>query len=478
MFPTDDDRLRYSHQLLSRRILLPVLRMQQFLRASRRPVALARRRALVFRSQSAGWNEPRKTEWVLQQLRVTLRHAARSTAYYAELFAKLGFDPKANFSFDDFARLPVLERSDIRSAGDRLLSQALPPEQRTTMTTGGSTGAPLTVFLGPEEQGWSMAAIEREMESLGTPVGCRTVQFWGHNLDPVASDKLLDRLLTFFGNRCWIDCYRLSPQYLDQVHARLQACPPDCIVAYASALGALTEHVLERGYKPRYPTRCFVSSAEKLDIRHREAAMRAFGRPVHEQYGSRDVGLMAWQPRPESSLDFRVNWENVLIEPETEAMNSPILVTKLHADAMPTVRYRIGDDGHFPASSRPGHPSFRLVEVLGRTTDRVWLPDGRSISGLQFPQLLKDFPVGEFMAAQREDYSVELQLVPRAGFGPEHKRRIEAALAANLPAIPIAIRLLTAIPRTAAHKWRPVVSEVKRDPGTATAQNVEPLVSA
>ncbi len=476
MLPTDEDRLRYPHQLLSRRILLPVLRTQQFLRPSRRLLALARRRALAFRSQSAGWNEPRKTEWILQQLRATLRQAARSTAYYAELFAKLGFDPNADFSFDDFARLPVLERSDISTAGDRLLSRALPPGQRTTMTTGGSTGMPLTVWVGPEEQGWGMAAAEQQMESLGAPFGCRTAQFWGHHLDPVARDNLRDRVLSFLSNRLWIDCFRLSPEHLDHVHALLEAYHPDCIVAYASAVGALAEHVLERGYKASYPAQCFVTGAEKLDARHRDAAMHAFGRPVHEQYGSRDIGLMAWQPRPESSLDFRVNWENVLLEPETEAENSAILVTKLHADALPMIRYRIGDEAQFPDSSRPGHPSFELKQVLGRSTDKVWLPDGRSISGLQFPHLLKDFPVGEFLARQRDDYSLELQLVAKPGFAPEHTRQIQATIAANLPAIPIAVRIMNAIPHTAAHKWRPVISEVKRNP--ATAQNAEPGMSA
>ncbi|MGB7553087.1 MAG: hypothetical protein WBM04_01850 [Candidatus Korobacteraceae bacterium] len=443
--------------------MLPALRMQQFLRASRRPVALARRRALAFRSQSAGWNESRKTEWILQQLRVTARHAARSAAYYAELFASVGFDPNADFSFNDFSRLPILEKSDIHSAGDRLLSGAVGSGQRIRMTTGGSTGVPVTVWVGPEDLGWGMAGVERQMESLGAPIGSRTALLWGHNLDPVASDKLVDRLSSFCHNRRWIDCFRLSPEHLDHAHAVLEAYRPDCIVAYASALGALAEHVLERGYKADYPSRCFVTGAEKLDIRHREAVLHTFRRPLHEQYGSRDIGLMAWQPRPESSLDFRVNWENVLIEPETDAENSAILVTKLHADAMPMIRYRIGDEGHFPVGGRPGHPTFQLKEVLGRTTDRVWLPGGRFIHGIQFPHLLKDFLVGEFMAAQREDYSVELQLVPRPGFGPEDKRRIEAALAANLPDIPIAVRMMNTIPHNAAYKWRPVVSEVKQD---------------
>jgi phenylacetate-coenzyme A ligase PaaK-like adenylate-forming protein len=257
------DPLSLSHQYLSQQLLLPALRMQQFLRSSRRPVALARRRALAFRTKSAAWDEQRKREWILQQLRATLRDAAGSTAYYADLFAGLGFDPNADFSFDDFACLPALEKSDIRSGGDRLLSRAVVPDQRISMTSGGSTGVPVTVWVGPEDQGWGMAGVEQQMESLGAPLGCRTAQFWGHNLDTVASDNIVDRLSSLCSNRRWIDCFRLSPEHLAHAHVVLEGYRPDCIVAYASALGALAEHVLERGSKAGYPSRCFVTGAEK-----------------------------------------------------------------------------------------------------------------------------------------------------------------------------------------------------------------------
>lgn len=450
-----------GREALSRKLLLPALRLQQFLRRSRRPVALARRHALALRAKSAAWDEESKRHWVLERLRLTVREAARSTAHYAELFAKIGFDPKADFAFDEFACIPILEKSDLLNDSGRLLSSTVCPKRRTPMSTGGSTGLPVTVFLGPEEEGWATAGIEFQMESLNVPIGCRTVQFWGHNLDLAANDTIPERLMNLANNRRWIDCFRLSPDHLDQVHEFLQEWQPDCIVAYASALGALAERVLDRGYKANYPKRCFVTGAEKLDCRHREQLRRAFRRPVHEQYGSRDVGLMAWQVNPERSLEFRVNWESVLIEPETATENSPILITKLHADAMPMIRYRVGDEGRFPAGSRPGYPALHLSEVLGRITEKVWLPDGRFIHGLQFPHLLKDFPVGEFMVRQREDYSVEVQLAPKPDFSPEHRQRIMATIIANLPGIPIVITLKNTIPRTAVQKWRPVMSDVK-----------------
>ncbi|MBO0722561.1 MAG: hypothetical protein J2P41_17180, partial [Blastocatellia bacterium] len=148
-------------------------------------------------------------------------------------------------------------------------------------------------------------------------------------------------------------------------------------------------------------------------------------------------------------------------EPETQEPESEILITKLHADGMPMVRYRVGDVARFPAGSKPGYPAYKLNEIVGRSIDRVWLPDGRWIHGIQFPHLLKDFPVREFLLHQLQDYSVDLQLVPKSGFDDESRRMIAATIQANLPGLLVNIRMVEQVPRTKANKWRFVVSEVK-----------------
>jgi len=102
-----------------------------------------------------------------------------------------------------------------------------------------------------------------------------------------------------------------------------------------------------------------------------------------------------------------------------------------------------------------------LHEVVGRDTDRIWLPDGRWITGLQIPHMMKDYPVREYMFTQRRDYSVEIKIVPKTDFNEHSRRQIVATVQANLPGLKIATALVDEIPRTKANKWRPVVSEVE-----------------
>ena len=162
-----------------------------------------------------------------------------------------------------------------------------------------------------------------------------------------------------------------------------------------------------------------------------------------------------------------MDWANTLVEPETGERDASILITKLHADAMPMIRYRVGDVGRFKPGSLPGRPAFQLNEVVGRDVDRIWLPDGRWITGLQIPHMMKDYPVREYMFIQRPDYSVEIRIAPRNGFSEDANERILATVQANLPGLRISTLIVEEVPRTRANKWRPVISEVDVSRGHA-----------
>ena len=417
-------------------------------------------RGLRFRTDAARWPVERKREWILRQLRVTVRRAARETPYYRDLFTAIGFEPGADFDFADFASLPVLERSDVHRAGTALLSAAVPADQLRKDATGGSTGAPTEIWTGPEERGWRESGSEYYMRRVGLPSGSRVALLWGHHLDPVQRRGLRDWLHDFADNVRWFDCLRLSPVTLDAYHRELEQWRPQGVVAYASALAALTEQVDQPAVPATYPSRCFVTGAEKLMPHERSMIERTFGKPVHERYGSRDVGLIGFQTDPLTALDFEVDWSNVLVEPETDEPNSPILVTKLNADAMPMLRYRLGDIGRFPEGSVPGQPAFTLHDILGRTADRIRLPNGQWAHGLGFPHLMKDYPVRDFQVVQRRDHSVEVKIVPRGHFAEESRDAILQLMKANLVGLPVTLMVVDEIAKTKANKRRPVISEL------------------
>ena len=452
------DLIGELHDSLSLHVLTPFSRLQRSTRPATRPTQQAFKEGLRFRRETAAWTNEQRLAWIEERLRTIVRQAYEETTFYRELFDRNNIDVYADFSFEEFARFPILNREDITEAGPKLLSSAVPAAQRRKDRTGGSTGVPTEIWLGPTERGWRDSGMEHFFRTLGVPEGSRTALLWGHHLDPKGTDSLRDRYQAFVSNIRWFDTLRLSPEILDDYHRELERFKPACIIAYASPLAYLAEHILARGYKPTYPTRCLITGAEKLWSRHRRLIEEAFGRPVHERYGSRDAGCLGVQLDPHS-VAYTIDWSYTMVEPELPTTESPILITKLHADAMPMIRYRIGDIGRFPEGSRPGHPTFVLPDVLGRVLDRIAMPDGRWVAGQQVPHLMKDFPVREFLLTQRRDYSVELQIVPQPHFDESNRREIEEILKANLPGLPINIELKDSVVRTKSNKWRPVVSE-------------------
>src|SRR5215467_12221793 len=141
--------LTRTHRLISRGVMLPLSRAQRLARPSRRKVIRAYYQGMAFRRQSNDWSCETKREWVIERLRFVVRRAYNETNYYRELFDHIGFDPSADFSFEDFCKIPVLERSDVSNKARELLSQILPQTDMLRDSTGGSTGAPTHVWLGP-----------------------------------------------------------------------------------------------------------------------------------------------------------------------------------------------------------------------------------------------------------------------------------------------------------------------------------------
>ncbi len=462
------------HEVLSRNVAVPMLHASRSLRTSQRTAFRAYRDGLAFRRQSRNWSTEQKLDWQLLELRRTVRYAWQTTTFYRERLDSIGFDPHANFGFDEYALLPTLEREDIQAASTTIRSNAVPESDLREDATGGSTGTPTRLWKGPLERGWSESGIEYFMERIGLPFGSRIALLWGHHLDPTIRAGWKDRLHDNLEAKRWYDCFRLDRDVLLRYHGDLQRWRPRGMVAYAGALASLAETLLQEGItNPTYPRSAFVTGAEKLFPHQREQIMTAFGRPIHERYGSRDVGLMGFQTDPMNSLAFSVDWANVILEPDgpasAEDTTAAILVTKLRADGMPMLRYRVGDVARFPTGARPGVPVHTLHEVVGRAMDRLWLPDGRWVHPVALPHLMKDFPIRDYQLHQLVDHSVTVLLVPAAGYSSQSGDSILNTLRTNLPGLSIEIEMVEEIPRGRSSKWRPVRSDINSPSGVSSA---------
>src|SRR5690606_22531188 len=100
------------------------------------------RAGLRFRARSQAWSHDQRMNWQLAELRRAVRSAYEPTRFYRERLDSIGFDPRSDFSFESYAPLPVVEREEMREAGEAMLSDCVPRALLREDATGGSTGTP------------------------------------------------------------------------------------------------------------------------------------------------------------------------------------------------------------------------------------------------------------------------------------------------------------------------------------------------
>ena len=83
-----------------------------------------------------------------RRFRAQAIRAAQETAYYRELFERIGVDPK-RIRYDDIARLPLTPKEDLREHGEAFVRRGARPAYRSTTT--GTTGWPTTVWFSDYE---------------------------------------------------------------------------------------------------------------------------------------------------------------------------------------------------------------------------------------------------------------------------------------------------------------------------------------
>jgi phenylacetate-CoA ligase len=288
---------------------------------------------------------------------------------------------------------------------------------------------------------------------------------WGGSFQPSPWQRLREQSQQMVHNRLLLNCFRMGESDLRTMHEELTAFRPAGLLGYASALVELAQYLRRCGLKSAYPTNAVISAAETLDPTARVLIQDAFGVPVFNRYGSREMGLIAMECSRHGGL--HIDCENVHVEliddPEGSGLQR-IIVTRLNQFSMPFIRYDIGDLADGPVSMCEcgrGYPVLR--KVVGRVTEMIRFPTGGTVPGEIFPHLFKGCGIASFRVVQSEDYSINIALVRLSSQTPEQDRMIRQIITQHVPSsVPVAIRYVDSLDRSRAGKLLPVISRAPR----------------
>jgi phenylacetate-CoA ligase len=402
----------------------------------------------------------RLAEYQFARLRKLLEFAYAQVPYYRALLDEHGLTPPRLQSPHDVRDLPFLTREAIRARFDDLRAQAKLPHVHR-VSSGGSTGSPVTILVDMNRMGIAEAGRLRAHRWFRIEPGAREVVLWGSPIEITRQDRVR-QIRDWCLNSRLLSAFDMGEKALERHAAAIFRHRPAKIYGYASALHLLAGY-LEREEAPPPPgLRAVFATAEPLFDFQRKTIEATLGCPVGIEYGSRDGGLVALEC-PDGGLHILAEGMYVeILDPDAEGRGE-IVLTNLDSHAFPIIRYRTGDIGSLDPSPCPcgrGLPKLRGVE--GRRTDFLVTPGGRVLHALSAIYILREVPaIREFRIVQEAIDHLVIHVVPRQPIGSAEEASLRDQFAALFGTdMRVDIVREDSLPRTPSGKFRHVESRV------------------
>jgi phenylacetate-CoA ligase len=400
------------------------------------------------------------------ELKKLLEFAYQYVPYYKNVFDEHGLSPNRINSSSDYSRIPFLTKEIIRQQGENLRPQTSIRRVRR-VSSGGSTGNPVSVFVDPRRVSFDVASRLRAHRWFGVDIGTREIALWGAPIE-VTQQDVLRKIRDWAINSRLLSAFDLGSANLNKYQKVLDRFKPLKIVSYPSALYLFARYLKANNWSAieGWPLAMFVTAEPLLDYQ-RDLIQSVFQCPVLIEYGCREGGLIA-NECPGRSV--HVNAEGLVVEVcDSLSMvgSGEIVVTNLNSFAMPLIRYRTGDVSsinHAVCSCGRELPRLRAIE--GRRSDFVITPGGRVIHGQAVAYLLREDAslrdsIREFQVVQEQFDFLVVNIVADESFSEKTKQDVVKTIGRLFDErVSIDVRLVNEIVRPISQKRRDVISNV------------------
>lgn len=412
------------------------------------------------------WRDPetlRHQQW--EQVRKMVEYAFRHCPYYQIRLATAGFDGVLR-DWDDFRRLPLLTKRDIRENQEGLLSRKFRREDLVMTKTGGSTGTALMLYFDKHCQEMRNAAAMRSDRWAGWDIGRKMAAVWGNpsvasTLKAKLRNRLLDRVFC-------LDTMNINENSVRRFVDEWRREKPYILFGHSHSIYILATYLRNMDVKDLRP-QGIISTSMMLLEPERRVIEEIFDCRVTNRYGCEEVGLIACECEQHQGL--HLNIDHLVVEflrgDGTEAApgeEGTIVVTDLVNRGMPLIRYQVEDMG-VPSSQRCAcGRSLPLMErVTGRQADFLKRPDGSLVAGVSLVErTLTGIPgIEQMQLTQDEICHVCVKVVKDSRFDEvaEHRLRDELQMALGRE-VTVEIKYVPTLDQTRSGKYRFAICNV------------------
>jgi phenylacetate-CoA ligase len=348
----------------------------------------------------------------LHKRKALVNYSYINSKFYREKYSECGFKIGDIRSDEDFEKLPTLDKHEIALRSNDIITNGYKASELNAVSTGGTTGAPLTVF--------------RPKNDCSLPISWRTLEWLGvtpsdnsgymSRVEPTTVGKLIQRTLMWPSKRSWIAATNMTDKNMMSYYLELVKSKTKYIIGYVGSIEAFA-NFLDRNSLYIETLKCIVTTAAPLPEFKRAYLENQFQCKVYSQYGSCEFYWLGSECEHQSGLHVATDIRYIeILDGNKNVLKNEfgnIHATDLDNWAFPLIRYDLGDQSRMLSYQCKCKRPFKLMDyVKGRSSDFIILKCGSKVPG-EFWTTIFDNWVGyvkSFNVEQFEDYFVSINV--------------------------------------------------------------------
>lgn len=405
----------------------------------------------------------------LAGLKRQVTRAWQHSPFYRERFESVGFHPSDLKRVSDLEKLPVVTKAELVGAGRDAYCSDIDLDSCLKLSTSGSSGKPISLPFTKHDKSHRVLKELRALMANGYKMTDRMLILV--DPDDMVKGKLLPQKLGLL-RRDYMSIFDDESVQLP----RMKALRPHVLYSYTSTLRILAERLVS-GQELIPTPKILMTAAELLDPATRKLLREAFGVEPVDFYGCMEFGWIAWQCQERDG--YHINSDCLIMECLNNGKSAApgeegeLVITNLHSDAAPLIRYAIGDTGILgEGKCACGRSLPMLKRVNGRLADCIVLPDGRKRSPYFITCAVENVPgVSQFQIVQEKEDSLIVRLVSGTGVS-ESAVRDTIRNALGVP-VNVTVEVVESLQREANGKFKVVKSMVNTRKAVTASESIQ-----
>ncbi len=350
----------------------------------------------------------------IQQLKLQklLHYVLKHNDYFIEKYK--GYDP-----FNDFSSLPILSKEELRSNYKQLVTPNA-DKRMDLAKTSGSTGVPIKFYRDRVLFGYTLASIYRAHRWYGIDIGSKECMLWGVPIG--LKNRFIVKTKDFLLNRFREKEFNLNTNTLIHIYDKILRERPDYLFGYTSMIYEFALFIQDTARDGKaLKLKIVICTAEMIYDHQRAMIEEVLGCKVVSEYGAAETGIISYEcPKGEHHISDDCVYIEIVdddFRPLPIGETGKVIVTVLHSFSSPIIRYEIGDYASLSGEDCTcGIHLSLLKNIIGRTSDIIFTPNGKSYHSIILYYILKEYTdkwggVNQFKVYQKKIDQLELHIV-------------------------------------------------------------------